>query len=655
MWSCGKRAKPRSAAALLGGALLWLVLLPHPAAAHAVLIGSDPPDGATAASAPAAVQLRFSEDISARFSSARLVDADGRPVAGGRSTSPRGDSRLLVLELPALKAGSYGVLWQALAETDGHTTHGVVVFSVGAGSAPRLARGSATAGAGAALRPADVVRRWVGIALLAGLIGALAVAGLVLGRAAAAHPAGPLAEAIRVARRRLLVLAACCAALGAAAGVGDALAEAARQASEPGAWRATVVDLLTGTRWGRLWLAREVALIGLALLAVRLRAAIGRTDRRHARALAAAAGALVLVAVSVEALGSHAASLEGARAAAVAVGALHILTACLWLGALPALALMLWPQRVGGPGPGDLLMAGRRAFTALAATSVGLVVASGLYSAGREIGPASALLTTTYGRALLVKSALLLVVGGLGLVNSVQLHARSPGWLGKPGRRLAARWPSRRRIVLEAGVGAMLLLAVGVLLETAPPREPATAVAPPAPAAAETASGSVEDLVVTVSVTPNRPGVNGFTVLAASSRRPPPAPVDGVTLQLAGASAGGEVVLEQVAPGRWFGTGSLDHSGGLRLRAVVQRAGRRLGVPVSWWVAQPAPAPPHRVVRASGPRLAPYADAMALALLAGALAAGAWWLLVTRRGRRPPAAVEVEAAKSPERVLRGAR
>src|SRR5919198_236497 len=156
MWWSGRRAWPRGAAALLGGALLWLVLLPHPAAAHAVLVGSDPPDGVTLASAPAAVQLRFSEDISARFSSARLVDADGIAVAGARPAWPRGDSRLLVLELPSLPAGAYGVLWQALASNDGHTTHGAVVFSVGAGLAPRLARGGADAGP--ALRPADVVR-----------------------------------------------------------------------------------------------------------------------------------------------------------------------------------------------------------------------------------------------------------------------------------------------------------------------------------------------------------------------------------------------------------------------------------------------------------------------------------------------------------------
>src|SRR5919198_4782414 len=107
---------------------------------RAALVGAEPPDGAVAAHAPGAVRLRFSEDISARFSTARLVDRAGRPVAGTLAAVARGDARQLVVELPALEAGAYGVLWQVLADNDGHTTSGVVVFSVGegVGRAPAL-------------------------------------------------------------------------------------------------------------------------------------------------------------------------------------------------------------------------------------------------------------------------------------------------------------------------------------------------------------------------------------------------------------------------------------------------------------------------------------------------------------------------------------
>lgn len=674
MWSSGdRRAVPVLARAALAvaGALLCLTVPGHPAAAHAVLVGSDPPDGATLTLAPRAVELRFGEDVSPRFSSARLVDRDGRPVGGTAAAAGRGGPRRLVLGLPALGAGTYGVLWQVLAEDDGHTTRGVVVFSVGAaGSRARVA----PAALGSATSPADVARRWLGLCLLAGLVGALAVAlALGLGGSRSGEeglrriggPTPPYEAAIAAARRRLLAFAAACAALGAAAHLADAAVETARQAPATGAgfWTA-LVRLLTGTRWGQLWLLREAALLALALVLARLSAVLGR---RLGRVLATAAGALVLVVVAVEALGSHAAALDSARAVAVTADALHVLTACVWLGMLPALLLLLWPGRGGGASLGGLLRASRRPLTWLAAESVGLVVVTGLYGAGREVDAVDGLVATTYGRALLAKSALLLVAGALGLLNAARLHGwRRPPWLGPPAwRRAAARPPGRpaggssgrpsaRLVAVEAGVGALLLVAVGLLLESVPARGPAAAprAGGVAAAAAQTASGTAADLVVTVSVTPNRPGVNGFTVLAASSRRPPPAPLDGVALRLARGGAGGPVALRQVAPGRWFGTGRIDRAGRLRLRAVLRRAGERIAVPLSWQVEPAAPVP--LATRAGGRRLAPYVDGVALALLAGAAALGAARLLVARRRRRR-ASVEVHPTQPAERVLEGMR
>jgi len=190
-----------------------------------------------------------------------------------------------------------------------------------------------------------------------------------------------------------------------------------------------------------------------------------------------------------------------------------------------------------------------------------------------------------------------------------------------------------------------------VLLETVPARGPATAAAPAVPTTTETASGSVADLIVTVSVTPNRPGVNGFTILAASSRRPPPAPVDNVQLKVLQGRDGIAVALRQVAPGRWFGTGRLDRAGRLRFTTVVRRGGKRLSAPLSWWVGSPLP--PHQAAPASGRRLGPYVDGIALSLLAGALVVGGWRLVLARRRRR---LIDLALRPhSPERVLEGMR
>src|SRR5262249_57297014 len=107
-------------------------------------------------------------------------------------------------------------------------------------------------------------------------------------------------------------------------------------------------------------------------------------------------------------------------------------------------------------------------------------------------------------------------------------------------------------IIAAASMGAVLLAAAGLLAETAPPRAPAQAIPLAQPQAYDT---TVDDLVVSVSATPNRPGVNGFTVLAASSRRPAPAPIDRVTLKLGRSGESGTLPLPPIEPGRYFSTG----------------------------------------------------------------------------------------------------
>jgi copper transport protein len=219
-------------------------------------------------------------------------------------------------------------------------------------------------------------------------------------------------------------------------------------------------------------------------------------------------------------------------------------------------------------------------------------------------------------------------VGGLGLANSALLHGRR---LARPGRLVRAPGgaaPSLRLIIAEALVGAVLLAAAGLLAETAPPRTTAPAVLPAEPQAYDT---TVDDLVVSVSATPNRPGVNGFTVLAASSRRPPPAPIDRVTLRLARHGESGTLTLRQIEPGRYFGTGRLDSAGPITITAVVQRAGERLTVTMPWRVS-PEAVPPAAARQEH--RLAPYVNGVALCVLLLALSAGVQRIVVRRRRRR---------------------
>ncbi len=104
--------------------------------------------------------------------------------------------------------------------------------------------------------------------------------------------------------------------------------------------------------------------------------------------------------------------------------------------------------------------AGRR-FSTVALAAVLVVAATGLVRAVTELSAFDQLWTTTYGRALLVKSGLLVVLVALGFANR---------------RRL-----SRPVVLAEVAVLAVLLLAVGVLTGSRPGvRRPAAVAAPAA-------------------------------------------------------------------------------------------------------------------------------------------------------------------------------
>jgi methionine-rich copper-binding protein CopC len=118
-----------SRAAVVVAAAAALLLAPaRPAAAHAVLSGSDPVNGASLSRVPAVVVLRFTENLVAGASSAQLVDGAGRPVAGAHLVA--GSGRELTVRLPRLAAGSYAVVWRVSGVGDGHPTEGVLVFTV---------------------------------------------------------------------------------------------------------------------------------------------------------------------------------------------------------------------------------------------------------------------------------------------------------------------------------------------------------------------------------------------------------------------------------------------------------------------------------------------------------------------------------------------
>ena len=401
-------------------ALLLAALGGREAHAHAVLLESSPTADAVLTEAPQQIVLRFNEPI--RPAVIRLLAADG--AASISLGPPRAvDTELRIAPPADLPDGSY-VLSYRVTSADGHPVVGSFVFAIGAPSIPASPALAAADGSEDLWSAAGLAARtlWYGSLLLA--------AGLALFLGLLRVPAD-LQPSLRYALswHAVLGLAACLAMLGATGG--------ALHGGPAGA-------LLTSESW-RVALASPVARsILVAALGLGVLVAAGRQAFRRTRpVLLAGAG---LVAVSF-ALSGHAATAGPAWITVPAL-TLHALSAAWWVGAFAPLLLAL--RRLPRHEAHALLAA----FSTRAVVAVACLLLAGVTLSALQLRTPSALITTDYGRLLLLKLALVALLLGLGAINRLVL---TPAL-----ERGAAAVPR-----LQRTIGADLALAAGVVVVTA--------------------------------------------------------------------------------------------------------------------------------------------------------------------------------------------
>ncbi len=99
------------------------------ALAHAHLTESAPADKATVATAPAELDLRFSEELDLKFSGVKIVGPDKASVKTGDAMLMDEGKTLMVPLSEKLGPGAYKVEWHVLS-ADGHKTTGTYGFTV---------------------------------------------------------------------------------------------------------------------------------------------------------------------------------------------------------------------------------------------------------------------------------------------------------------------------------------------------------------------------------------------------------------------------------------------------------------------------------------------------------------------------------------------
>jgi putative copper export protein/methionine-rich copper-binding protein CopC len=450
--------------ALLLAAAVACALVPSTGAAHTKVDRSAPADGDTARDVRE-VRIHFTRPVESELTTISLF-RDGALVATGGRVVPETEAREYLLALPRpLDAGAYEARWKTVGG-DGHVLEGAFRFAVAAdpasaATAPPAAGpvqpaqplapdpGAERVGeeVGEAGRPAAVVVRWAWFASLLGMIGVVAFRYGVLPRLdrdPAHHEVAHRAEH-----------AAWLVALGAAAlSVGTLMMRLYLQASSLGgdAWSGRRLNLLLlQTGWGLAWVLQAIATLAFVLGLFVARAPYGKA----AGWMGAAAGTVLLSAVP--ALSGHAASVTRWNAVAIVSDTVHVLGAGVWLGTLMAVLAVGIPAALSvGDGAGGAVLAMVRAFSPMALAGAAAVGLTGVVNAVFQITALPDLWATGYGRALLVKAALLAGVAALGWYN---WRVVLPSLEVEPG---AGRL--RRSARLELGLGAAVLLVTAVLV-----------------------------------------------------------------------------------------------------------------------------------------------------------------------------------------------
>jgi len=390
-----------------------LLVAPASAWAHASLVGTEPANGVVLARSPAQVRVAFDDSVRLGPGIAAIRNG-GASVLAGRGYVA--GARTLVIPLRrGLADGDYSVRWSVISD-DGHLESGVLAFAVGIGRAPPLA-GLSPQATGPSVD--SVGARWL---FFAGVLGAAGIALFTL----VVRPRGQDRVPIIVSTAGVL------AALG-----------AAQELHRVG----------LSTRDGKA--------LGAGLVVALVVASLGAAATLDRRALRPALFAALSLAV-IPSLAGHALDPGLARINVVA-DVLHVVSAAAWIGVLIGLVAIR---------DADLRRAG-----ILALASVVVLGATGVMRAAFELTAPAQLWETSYGRALLVKSGLLL--GALVL-----------------GRLLRHR--AQKRASVELALVAALVVAVSVLVELRPGRNVSSAVRgvaqashPPAPPPAPPAGAIV--------------------------------------------------------------------------------------------------------------------------------------------------------------------
>ncbi len=508
-------------------AVVGVLALPSTASAHAVLESSTPSANSVVESSPPQIVLDYDEDVEAALASIQVFDADRQRIELG-APGAGDDSSIVVATMPSLDDGLYAVIWR-VTSADGHVIDGAFSFQVGSGSTGSGDDLIADVSQGGGVDPA---LKWTyGIARFLALAGAIVLIGVGLWSVQGRPALGTLPRV-----RRGMWVGAVSLFVGSMAAFGLFGAQA-KGGTVADAFAPSVWSDIAGTDTGRALLARIV----LAVVLGGMLATWARHERTWWQGVAGSAALLTLVTFSKS---GHPNSLSP-RLLWIAVDVAHLAAIAAWVGGLIALFLAgkAWLAEPEAVRPVE-----RYSTTALIA--VPIIVATGVAQTLKLAGGLDDVTATTWGRLLLAKVMLVIVMVAIGGVSRWLLQHDGASSI-------------RRTVLVEAVIGILVVgLAAGMVAQ--PPRPAVAAL----PFNQNVTAGGV---IAAVTISPGSVGSNEIHILIT-----PPGgsirPVSNVTARVALPSAGvpnSPVTLTSEGANHYSGTITFPESGEWTLELIV--------------------------------------------------------------------------------------
>jgi copper transport protein len=454
---------------------LFLLLFPSFSSAHAYIKKSTPLENETVEKAPTEVTIKFDETIQPAFNSIKVFDSEGNRVdqKNGR-IDPKQPFILKSGLKKNLPNGSYRIKWKVVS-SDGHPVEGVIPFQIGEKGQDSTSLDNETKGY---TPKADlIIIRWLQYLSNAFYVGLIFFYMVIVPMEL--RETGSVNKKFRKLISTGLILLFLSILLSLPL---QATIESGYPWSE--VFNFSIIEnILMNTNYGQFWVIQIALLITLALLTSFI--GMAESTKRGILWTCFCLGAALLL---TKALTSHAAAQPN-QLLTIAMDFLHLLAASIWIGSLTGFVSLLSLRKNTEIKQNYLKMI--KSFSKWGLILVLFLTLTGLFASFLYIPNLSALVQTNYGKALMWKLILFLVMLLLAAVNFIK---------GKRGTTKGLKASLKGELTL-----GLLILVLSVVLTNLP-----TAMQSPGPFKETNIVNQGRQ--VTLEATPNIIGVNLFEI-----------------------------------------------------------------------------------------------------------------------------------------------